>query len=53
MAYALSLLKRFGIFSRKTDTTDTTEVFAHRLTRIGSRDARREVRATVFLRTPM
>ncbi|MDP4032185.1 MAG: hypothetical protein Q8P60_04900 [Pseudorhodobacter sp.] len=50
MTYALSLLQRFGLFSPRADTT---EAFEHRLSRIGSRDSRREVRAAVFVRTPM
>ena len=49
MAYALTLLQRFGLFTPKVDTT---EVFENRLTRIGTREARRDVRACVFLRNP-
>lgn len=49
MTYALALLQRFGLFAPKADTTDA---FAHRLSRIGSRDSRREVRASVFFKTP-
>ena len=49
MSYALSLLQRFGLFAPKTDTTDA---FAHRLTRIGTRESRHAVRVSVFVRTP-
>ncbi|GEM_PF-5281159 len=50
MAYALTLLQKFGLFAPKTDTS---EAFALRLTRIGTREARRDVRAAVFVRTPV
>ncbi|WP_157792011.1 hypothetical protein [Pseudorhodobacter sp. MZDSW-24AT] len=49
MSFARTLLQKFGLFTPKADTTDA---FAHRLSRIGTRDSRREVRATVFFRTP-
>ena len=50
MTYALSLFQKLGLFAPKADLAD--DFFVHRLTRIGSRDARREVRATLFIRTP-
>lgn len=50
MTYALTLLRKLGLFAPKAEPAD--DFFVHRLTRIGSRDARREVRATLFLRTP-
>lgn len=49
MTFARTLLQKFGLFAPKADTTD---VFAHRLTRIGTRDARRTVRAALFIRNP-
>ncbi|MDO8882587.1 MAG: hypothetical protein U0934_16070 [Pseudotabrizicola sp.] len=49
MTYALSLLQKFGLFAPKHDVS---EVFDLRLTRIGSREARCKVRATLFVRTP-
>ncbi len=48
MAYAKTLLQKFGLFAPKADTT---EVFGLRLTRINTREARRDVRAAVFVRT--
>lgn len=50
MSYALTLLQRFGLFAPKVDTLDA---FDNRLTRIGTREARRSVRASVFFRTPV
>ncbi|MCU0898881.1 MAG: hypothetical protein MUC82_00125 [Cypionkella sp.] len=50
MAFALTLLQRFGLFAPKVDDS---EAFENRLTRIGTREARRDVRATVFVRTPL
>ncbi|NEX47672.1 hypothetical protein [Pseudotabrizicola algicola] len=49
MSFARALLQRFGLFAPKADTSDA---FAHRLSRIGTRESRREVRAAVFIRTP-
>lgn len=49
MTYALTLFQKFGLFAPKASNDD---FFFHRLTRIGTRDARREVRATLFIRTP-
>lgn len=49
MTFARRLLQKLGLFAPKVDTT---EAFGHRLTRIGTRDSRREVRAAVFFRTP-
>lgn len=49
MAYALTLLQRFGFLAPKPELPDA---FEHRLSRIETRESRREVRATVFLRTP-
>lgn len=48
MAFALSLLRRFGFFMPTPDSHDS---FDHRLTRIGTRESRREVRASVFVKT--
>lgn len=50
MTYAMTLLRRLGLLAPKADTT---EVFQNRLTRIGTREARRDVRACVFLRNPL
>ncbi len=47
MAFAINLLQRFGLFAPKVDTTDAFEM---RLTRIGTRESRRDVRASVFIR---
>ncbi|MDR7123586.1 hypothetical protein [Pseudotabrizicola sp. 4114] len=49
MTFVRTLLQKLGLFAPKVDTT---EAFGNRLARIGSRDARREVRAAVFFRTP-
>ena len=49
MTYALTLLQRFGFIAAKQELPDA---FEHRLTRIETRESRREVRAAVFLRTP-
>jgi hypothetical protein len=49
MEYALTLLQKFGLFAPKVDTIDA---FENRLTRIGTRDSRRDVRASVFVRNP-
>ncbi|MFN4155026.1 MAG: hypothetical protein ACK4HF_10245 [Paracoccaceae bacterium] len=50
MTYALSLFQKFGFFAPKADATD--DAFSHRLSRIGTRDARHEVRAALFIRNP-
>jgi hypothetical protein len=47
MAFALSLFQKFGLFAPKSDTND---VFGLRLTRLGTREQRRSVRACVFIR---
>jgi hypothetical protein len=47
MTYALTLFQRFGLFAHKVDTD---EAFGNRLTRIGTRDSRRDVQATLFIR---
>lgn len=47
MAFALTLLQRFGLFAPKQDTS---EAFGMRLTRINTREARRDVRAAIFVR---
>jgi hypothetical protein len=47
MAFALSLFHKFGLFAPKADTT---EIFGLRLTRLGTREQRRNVRASVFVR---
>jgi hypothetical protein len=49
MTYALSLLQKFGLFAPKADKS---EAFDLRLTRIGSREARHQARAVLFVRTP-
>lgn len=50
MAFALSLLQRFGLFAPKEDTS---EAFGMRLTRIGTREARRDVRVPIFVRNQL
>ena len=47
MTFAITLLQRFGMFA---PTADTSEVFELRLTRITTREARRDARAQVFVR---
>lgn len=49
MPYALALLQKFGLFAPKAEKPD---MFDHRLSRLGTRDARRKVRAAVFVRNP-
>lgn len=48
MSYVIEVLQRFGLFAPKVDTT---EIFGNRLTRIGTREARREVRTSAFVKT--
>lgn len=50
MAYVLTLLQRLGLRAPKPDTT---KAFDDRLSKIGTREARRSVRACVFLRNPL
>lgn len=50
MAFVLTLLNKFGLFAPKAEATD---VFDNRLTRIQTREARRDVRATIFVRNPV
>lgn len=52
MTYALLLLQKFGLFVPKADMPDTADMFDLRLTRIGNREARRDVRTPLFVRTP-
>jgi len=47
MAFAFTLLQRFGMFIPKEETH---EAFDLRLTRIRTREDRRNARATVFVR---
>lgn len=47
MTYMLSLLNKFGLFAPKTEVP---EAFDLRLTRLQSREARRDVRAAIFVR---
>lgn len=47
MTFALDLLQRFGLFVPKEDTLDAFDL---RLTRITTREARRDARAQVFVK---
>lgn len=47
ITYLLTLLTKFGLFAPKTETA---EAFDLRLTRIQTREARRSVRAAIFVR---
>lgn len=49
MAFALTLLEKLGLVQPKVDTT---EAFELRLERLGTREARRDVRSSVFVKTP-
>ena len=47
MAFALRLLRKLGLFAPQHDTD---EAFGLRLTRIQTREARRDARAPVFVK---
>lgn len=48
MAYAISLLERFGLYAPKAHVD---EAFDSRLTRIQTRETRRDVRFSPFVRS--
>ncbi len=50
MAALISLLSKFGLFAPKTPVDDTFDL---RLTRLQTREARRDVRAAIFVRGPL
>jgi hypothetical protein len=50
MAFALSLLQKLGLFAPKAKSDETFDL---RLTRIRTREARRDSRAPVFVRSAL
>lgn len=50
MAFILRIMQKLGFFAPKEDTQ---EVFGNRLTRISTREQRREVSAQVFVKSAL